>query len=402
VQSGDRGRLRLTHQVEHDGLVGGVFTARVLERADREVRRDGWATSARELPRLGQPLFRSTVGGGEAVVVEVGDVLLQIHLMSGNVFLIAAASSGEAIDALLERLRGEIPAPDPSSAHEVTVTFWTYGPHGPMPSWRSIAVPAWGEIRDNYSGNTRGELDTLMSGWQPAHGGQLVLWHGMAGTGKTFGLRALAWEWREWCDFHYIVDPDTFFGQHADYLMSVLLQPEYMGMMVPSAYGFIGQGGMSVSVGEVTTPDSEEEADGEEGSSGKAWRVLVLEDTGELLTPDAKAVIGQGLSRFLNVVDGLIGQGLRVLVLVTTNEPIRKLHPAVARPGRCAANIEFASLNPDEASAWLAAQGAADGVGTSMTLAELYARAAGRDPSETRLASFVDEEGESPLPEPSP
>jgi len=78
MQSGDRDRLRLTHQVEHDGLVGGVFTARVLERGDREVRRDGWATSARELPRLGQPLFRSTVGGGEAVVVEVGHVLLQI------------------------------------------------------------------------------------------------------------------------------------------------------------------------------------------------------------------------------------------------------------------------------------------------------------------------------------
>ena len=50
----------------------------------------------------------------------------------------------------------------------------------------------------------------------------------------------------------------------------------------------------------------------------RGWRLLVLEDTGELLTPDAKTVIGQGLSRFLNVVDGLIGQGLRVLVLVTT------------------------------------------------------------------------------------
>ena len=36
----------------------------------------------------------------------------------------------------------------------------------------------------------------------------------------------------------------------------------------------------------------------------------MLEDTGELLDPDAKTVIGQGLSRFLNVVDGLIGQGL--------------------------------------------------------------------------------------------
>jgi hypothetical protein len=394
MESGNQGRLRLTHQVEHDGLVGAVFTARVLERGDREVRRDGWATSARELPSLGEPLLHSTIGGGNAVVVEVGDVLLQIHLISGNVFLIAAAGSDESISALLVRLREELPAPDPSSAHEVTVTFWTYGPHGPMPSWRSIAVPAWDEIRRNYSTDTRAGLDSLMSGWQPAHGGQLVLWHGTAGTGKTFGLRALAWEWRDWCDFHYIVDPDTFFGQHADYLMSVLLQPEYLGMMVPSPHGFIAQGGMSFSVGEVTVGgDDDGDGDGNEQSPGKPWRVLVLEDTGELLTPDAKAVIGQGLSRFLNVVDGLIGQGLRVLVLVTTNEPIRKLHPAVARPGRCAANIEFDSLNPDEASAWLAGHGAADGAGTSMTLAELYARSAGRDPSETRLVSFADEDG---------
>jgi hypothetical protein len=197
----------------------------------------------------------------------------------------------------------------------------------------------------------------------------------------------------DWCDFHYIVDPDTFFGQHADYLMSVLLQPEYMGMMVPSPHGFIGQGAMSFTIGETAEPSNEDEDDGEGKSFGKAWRVLVLEDTGELLTPDAKAVIGQGLSRFLNVVDGLIGQGLRVLVLVTTNEPIRTLHPAVARPGRCAANIEFATLNPEEASTWLAAHGAVEGVRASMTLAELYARAAGRDPSETRLVGFADDVG---------
>ena len=80
-----------------------------------------------------------------------------------------------------------------------------------------------------------------------------------------------------------------------------------------------------------------------------------------------------------------------MLVLVTTNEPIRKLHPAVARPGRCAANIAFDSLTPDEASTWLAEHGATDGTGTAMTLAELYARAAGRDPSKTRLVSFADE-----------
>ena len=66
-----------------------------------------------------------------------------------------------------------------------------------------------------------------MRDFHPAHGGKLILWHGEAGTGKTFALRALAWEWRDWCEFNYIVDPDSFFGEHADYLMSVLTQPGY-------------------------------------------------------------------------------------------------------------------------------------------------------------------------------
>ena len=66
-------------------------------------------------------------------------------------------------------------------------------------------------------------------------------------------------------------------------------------------------------------------------------------------------------------------QGLRVLVLVTTNEEIRKLHPAVARPGRCAADVEFSSLTEAEAAAWLEAHGGAAETSQSRTLAELYA-----------------------------
>ena len=114
-----------------------------------------------------------------------------------------------------------------------------------------------------------------------------------------------------------------------------------------------------------------------DGAPEMGWRLLVLEDTGELLTPDAKTVIGQGLSRFLNVVDGLIGQGLRVLVLVTTNEEIRKLHPAVARPGRCAANISFTPLSREEASAWLSERGTDASVSDATTIASLYALADG-------------------------
>ena len=124
------------------------------------------------------------------------------------------------------------------------------------------------------------------------------------------------------------------------------------------------------------------EGDDEEERERKAWRVLVLEDTGELLSADARVSMGQGLSRFLNVVDGLIGQGLRVLVLVTTNEPIKRLHPAVARPGRCAANVEFTALSRSEAASWLAARDADPSIDSPVTIAQLYARLHGLETGE--------------------
>jgi hypothetical protein len=62
------------------------------------------------------------------------------------------------------------------------------------------------------------------------------------------------------------------------------------------------------------------------------WVLLVLEDCDELLSAEAKERSGQALSRLLNVADGLVGQGLRVLVCLTTNEPVQRLHPALRRP----------------------------------------------------------------------
>ena len=141
--------------------------------------------------------------------------------------------------------------------------------------------------------------------------------------------------------------------------------------------GALGIGGFNLFAGE----------DDEEDESRRAWRVLVLEDTGELLSAQARAAVGQGLSRFLNVVDGLIGQGLRVLVLVTTNEEIQTFHPAVARPGRAAANIEFIALSDAEARSWLEGRGIEDPPSTPATIASLYAQAEGRT---VELAQFSD------------
>ncbi len=87
------------------------------------------------------------------------------------------------------------------------------------------------------------------------------------------------------------------------------------------------------------------------GDDEKPWRMLLLEDCDELIRPGAKASAGQALSRLLNLTDGLLGQGRKVLVAITTNEDITRLHPAVTRPGRCLAQIEVGPLPYDQAMA---------------------------------------------------
>ena len=88
------------------------------------------------------------------------------------------------------------------------------------------------------------------------------------------------------------------------------------------------------------------------------WRLLVLEDTADLLaspSADRAVLASRGC---LNVVDGIVGQGLRILVLVTTNEPLAA--PASGgprRPARCAARVEFLRFPPEEVAAWLERQG---------------------------------------------
>jgi hypothetical protein len=384
-------RFRLVQELHEPAPTAAVFLARVLDEGRRELRTERWATAERSLDQLGAPLLRSVGDGGESLVLERDGALVLISLHSGFVYAQAAAAEEQTAASVLAWLRELLPPPEPVATQEVPVVFWTYSAHGPMPSVRKIAVPQWEEIRQNYAGSTQTALDAIMSDFRPAHGGQLVLWHGEVGTGKTFALRSLAWEWRDWCQIHYVVDPDTFFGEHADYLMTVLMQSggmgEHVGMLM-TMHGVAGMGRGFTMYGPDVEGDFDEEFVGElpdevaaelGGRRGQHWRLLVLEDTGELLRPDAKAIIGQGLSRFLNVVDGLIGQGLRVLVLVTTNERIETLHPAVARPGRCAANIEFDPLSQQEATAWLDQHGVPADADAPRILASLYAQLDGRD-----------------------
>jgi hypothetical protein len=80
----------------------------------------------------------------------------------------------------------------------------------------------------------------------------------------------------------------------------------------------------------------------------------------------------------LNFGEGLLGQGLNVLTLISTNEQLAELNQAVSRPGRTAVEIEFAPLSIAECNRWLLARdGQANAVTESTTLAELYAQISG-------------------------
>ena len=311
-----------------------------------------------------------------------------VHVGFGTVFAQVAAESEEAATAGLDDLKARLPRAERDREGRVPVTFWSYSPHGPMPMGRSLAVPTWEEIASNYPDETRRALARLMSGELPWRGGQLILWHGETGTGKTTALRALAREWSAWCEPHYITDPEKFFGDQSDYMLSVMLQQETFFEEDEAIEGEVAglvHGGMWAVAPQAVT--SSASIPSGERPAEPTWRLLILEDTGELLAADARIQRGQGLSRFLNVVDGLIGQGLRILVLVTTNEELGRLHPAVARPGRCAANVLFNRLATEHANTWLRERGHDGTVSEPATLATLYALIEGWDAVTERQAT---------------
>jgi ATPase family associated with various cellular activities (AAA) len=343
--------IALEGRITDADIARATFYQHVLREGLRRIETRAWATRATALDLADtEVLFAVAAIGWRAAVLRMDACLVSLSLGDGLVTTRIAHRDADDLADALARLAVAFPEGG-AGERAVPVAFWAWAEDHPSRLFRQLAVPSWDGIRQNYSARTRRVLDELFSAFVPDIPGQLLLWTGEPGTGKTHAVRALAWEWREWCRLHYITDPEQLLGQRSRYLLDVLLAED-------------------------------------EGVSRDGWRLLLMEDTGEMLSADAKERAGQGLSRLLNVVDGLIGQGLRVLVMITTNERVGTLHSAVSRAGRCAFAHEFDRLPVDEGNEWLADRGATVSVTRPLTIADLFALLDGRAGPDSKTISF--------------
>lgn len=274
-------------------------------------------------------LFDDREPGACRLLVGAEDGVLVLLYASGHLSGVVYGREAGPCDALLDRLAELVP--EGANRETVPADFWFQTGKGPEFRRRELVCPNWSEIAGNYP-RVRDQLEELMALRSPWERGRLVFWSGPPGTGKTTALRALLGAWSG-ARATVITDPEKFLGD-VGYLYHVVL-------------------------------DEEAEA--------APFRLIVLEDAPDLVLASDRKAKWHLTSRLLNLTDGLIGQGLRLVVLVTTNEQIEAIDPAFTRPGRAIQVLRFPPLDADEAAAWLAARGERGDAPTGpLTLAELY------------------------------
>ena len=315
---------------DHDDVVRMLHIEAVLRRGDRHVvyRSTHRPPGRTPLPRRARVLHVVHGPAGKHVLATVDRTLVLLVAASYGTEIVVSASRSKAASRVADEMEALLPAEVDDGRLAVTFADGASGLREVRLTLRS-----WEESRAHYAPDVQRALDALVAHVPDVDAARrLLLWHGAPGTGKTSAVRALMHAWREWAQPLVVSDPERLLSD-GQYLRNLLLDVD----------------------------DLDDER----------WQLLVLEDADALLRKDTG---GPAMSKLLNLTDGLLGQGLRCLFLITTNEPLAAVHPAIVRPGRCLAQVEFGRLPAEQAAALLGSP-----VAGPMTLAEVL----GRRPVET-------------------
>jgi len=298
------GKFSEVHEIERRSLTEWTEFASIVER------------------RFGGFEFVTTKGDRTTGYAVTGDVVIAgRHQASWDewTILVAAKKQSDASKwvAAMNTMLPAPPPPPPSPPLPRTIIptmFWMQNSMtgGATFARRNITVQPWEDIEGNYGESARAELGALMSMSDPGGGGKLMLMHGPPGTGKTRAIMSLFHEWQDWCAASVVTDAERFFGD-----------PTYLNDVIF-------------------------------GAEGRAdWVLIVIEDGDEFIDVGQREHKGQAIARLLNMADGIVGQGLNLLTLITTNVPMDRLNPALARSGRCLADIHVGGFSEDDARSWL-------------------------------------------------
>jgi hypothetical protein len=255
-------------------------------------------------------------------VINIGD-----HWIDGE-FGVSSLARGRELAERFDKGLAKVDPPDSTVDYEV----WSGEDY---PSLQSFNDVKWPSIEQNYPQYTRKSIDELtsFSRKKSSSDGRIILFHGPPGTGKTYAIRSLLTHWKPWVTPALVLDPEHLLGSPS-YMMNIMNR-----------------------------------------TSAEPTRLLVVEDADEIVASGLPFLGSEstshasGISRLLNAADGIFGASNDVMFLLSTNVKPKYLDPALTRPGRCLATVEFGAFSLREATERLGAHGPAT---IELTLAEIY------------------------------
>lgn len=269
-------------------------------------------------------LLLASTDDNSPVIIDITftETVINIDAYSGD--------RGETGTKITEFLKKYTNDNNPKDESNIKMNFWTFNGRNGTHYSRDLVADKLTDITSNYTDDVSENLVELKDNLFKRNG-KLVIFSGPPGTGKTTAIRSLMREWASKCKGDYVIDPENFFVGPPTYMTDLLLKKNIFA---------------SFDEWEDDLLENEIENDNKK-------KIIIIEDCASLISDRAKEESGHGLARLLNIVDGMIGQGLDILVILTTNEEIHTFNEAITREGRVHTMIEFEKFDVEKTKEWL-------------------------------------------------